>query len=874
MASDYNLIQKGLLPNLPNKSDQLANSYDINNANLNVDSDLLSYGLTGFRPRRYMSSLDLDDVSQLNVYRQFIGDKGTIAAIRLLTNANFGKEAAEYQVYENWGILNGIYGAQDNSRYIDLRLNAANLTNNNSIIEVVDINEQSFADQAIIVNNIFSSSYYVTSKNFLPTRDFVITPKSLPWAGYVNIDDVDVAVFDLENPQSLNPYFDSLEVGSKVWVAAVNQFEWSVYRCSKVNAEIVTAQNNIDGTWIMICNEQHGLLPGEIVIIKQFVDQIDGTYRIFGVPDLYTFTVQLSLAPGEDVATTFNGTGLMLKLQTMRVTQPSNAVNLTYINELAPGASIWVDDNGQGKWQVLTKTDQFKEFTTVIPTVIEPNTDFGVSVGQRQDHLAMLVGRPDFPQDRGTVLNYLEQLASENYLPGATLNLENVVGLGNYGTSVSVGGNLNAVAGAPTSANNVGYAAILSWQEGTRASFYETQILLANDQPGPGKFGQSAVISQDERWVYIGAPDVNAVYVYGKQDVESQSISYTAGQAQQRYSVVGLQFDFDSQLAVYVNNEFQIFSVQWYLDGNDVVFYSAPVAKSTVRIDRQQSVLLDSEWFLNLPVTQTTGLGIGAIFDIQVVRGEFRPRLVNAGRAYSIGETITYKGTIFGGKSPANDCRITVTDASFTGEIIAVSVSGSFIPSGGLPYQFPIDQYLFGITDIDSITVRVNGVMQRPKLDYELVNADSSTPDSAGADNYLLVMVNIPGFGANIVVSAGTHFIFAGKIICPEAGANKFGLSLAIDRDGRSLIVGSPNQTQGNYFEVGASYLYSRNVEKFVVTNTTQTTYTTAAPLIAPTVVRLNGAVLKNSQFYSPSDYTAVVNTVSLSKTLSVGELI
>lgn len=873
LASDYNLIQKGLLPNLPNKSNQLANSYDINNANLNVDSDLLSYGLTGFRPRRYMSSLDLDDVSQVNVYRQFIGDKGTIAAIRLLTNANFGKEAAEYQIYENWGILNGVYGAQDNSRYIDLRLNAANLTNNSSIVEVVDINEISSADQSIVINQIFASSYFITSKNFLPTRDFVITPKSLPWAGYVNIDDIDVAVFDLNNPQNLNPYFDSLQVGSKIWVAAVNQFEWSVYRCSKVEAEIITAQNNIDGTWIMICNEQHGLLPGEIVVIKQFNDQIDGTYRIFSVPDLYTFSVQLALE-NQDTATTFNGTGLMLKLLTMRVAQPSNAVNLSYINELTTGSSIWVDDNGQGQWQVLTKVNQFKESSTIIPTVVEPNTDFGISVGQRQDHLAVLVGRPDFPQDRGTVINYLEQLATEDYIPGSTLNLENVVGLGNYGASVSVGANSFAAAGAPTSANNVGYAAVLAWQLGIRPSFYESQILLANDQPGPGQFGKSLAMSQDERWLYVGAPQVNAVYVYGRQDIETQSVSYTAGQNQNFYSVSSLQFDFDTQLAVYVNEEPQIFTSQWYLDNTNIVFYTAPEPQSIVRIDRQQTTLLDSEWFLNLVATQTTGFGVGAIFDIQIVRGQFRPRLKFAGRTYSVGEVITYKGTIFGGKSPANDCRITVTDVSFIGEILAISVSGSFVPSGGLPYQFPIDQYLFGITGIDSITVRVNGVMQRPKLDYELVNADSSTPDSAAADNYLLVMVSIPGFGADIVVTGGTHFVYSSKIVSPEAGAIQFGSALAIDRDGRTLIVGAPNQQQGNYLEVGASYIYSRNVEKFVVTNSSQNTFTTVAPLLEPTVVKLNGEVLRNSAFYFPADYTAGVNTVSIATTLSVGDLI
>jgi hypothetical protein len=68
IQSDYTKIQLGLLPNLSTKANQLTNSYDINSLNLETDNDLLSYGLIGFRPRQYMASLNLDDVSQVNLY--------------------------------------------------------------------------------------------------------------------------------------------------------------------------------------------------------------------------------------------------------------------------------------------------------------------------------------------------------------------------------------------------------------------------------------------------------------------------------------------------------------------------------------------------------------------------------------------------------------------------------------------------------------------------------------------------------------------------------------------------------------------------------------------------------------------------------------
>ena len=130
VKSNYNLIQQGLLQNLATKADQLANSYDINSANLDSDNDLLSFGLIGYRPRQYFAALNLDDVSQINVYRQFLSTMGTRLAVDLLGQARLNKEIADYTIYENWAILRSTYGANANRSYVDFRLNQSLLTSN------------------------------------------------------------------------------------------------------------------------------------------------------------------------------------------------------------------------------------------------------------------------------------------------------------------------------------------------------------------------------------------------------------------------------------------------------------------------------------------------------------------------------------------------------------------------------------------------------------------------------------------------------------------------------------------------------------------------------------------------------------------------
>ena len=86
LQSNWTRIERGLLPNLANKADQLANTYNIQTANLNSNNDLLAYNLIGFTPRQYMVNLDLDDVTQVNLYQQFIKTKGSLQATDLFTD--------------------------------------------------------------------------------------------------------------------------------------------------------------------------------------------------------------------------------------------------------------------------------------------------------------------------------------------------------------------------------------------------------------------------------------------------------------------------------------------------------------------------------------------------------------------------------------------------------------------------------------------------------------------------------------------------------------------------------------------------------------------------------------------------------------------
>jgi len=122
VKTDYNSINKGLLPNLATKSDQMLQYYNNKTANLESDVDLMAFGLTGFRSRDYLQSLDLDDISQVNIYSDLIENKGTANSLNLFKDVTLNNETVDYSIFENWAIKRALYGASGSRSYIELKL--------------------------------------------------------------------------------------------------------------------------------------------------------------------------------------------------------------------------------------------------------------------------------------------------------------------------------------------------------------------------------------------------------------------------------------------------------------------------------------------------------------------------------------------------------------------------------------------------------------------------------------------------------------------------------------------------------------------------------------------------------------------------------
>jgi len=868
--SDYTQTELGLLPNLANKANQLTNSYDINAANIDTDNDLLSYGLIGFHPRQYMAALNLDSVSQVNVYRQFLGSKGTILSAELFKQANLGKESANYDIYENWAVQRAVYGANANRSFVELRLDRAQLSANPSLVQVVVPQQVSEADETILLSDVWRQSYKLSSTDILPTTTILPTDIGLPTAGYVNLDDADITVFDINDPASLNANIDNIEVGTSVWVAKINDYDWNIYRAQAVPGIIQHVCDNLDNTSRVIFSTQHGLSAGNKLIIKFFDIEVNGVYQVLSVPNLTTVNIAFSFTGDRTVVA---GQGIGFTLQTMRVAQASDILNLSYANNILPGAKVWVDDNGEGLWEVLEKNSVFSDITMLKPVLLDAGEQYGTSIAQAQNRLVLLVGSPRYGFGTGIetgavyvyVKNYGDQYTPVSPLADTDgiLTLD-VAGARGFGNALDFGNQTWAVAGASQSLGagsqpNNGYAAIIfrdpalgqpnvipytTWQLITQPSGYGTLLT------GAGEFGYSVAMSLDERWMYIGAPGLNAVHAYGRVDWELQVIkSFSNGTTTIFNLSSAIQIDNNSQLKVTFNGQVQTVGVDYTisLDFSTITLAAAPGVYAATAI-------VPGTTYTILSIGTTNFTLIGA--ESNTVGVEFVATGVGSGTGTVLEEVLIEFARYNSFQIPYN--------------------AGTFDLSNGID-EVGNNVGLFTADNIYSFSIKVNETLWRPNIDYTFAGTTVTFVSP-------LVLTDI------VVANATGYFKYVDTIDSSSVSGgltagDQFGHSVSCTTDGRQVIIGTPDKTytdpvtSATYVEAGTVYVFDRNVQKFIYgTDTSSTTFPVlgGAP-VAPVSVIVNNQFLINqtdSTLGANSSFTVFGDVITIDTNLQIGDII
>ena len=550
-------IRSGLLPNfstLAVASQSYYDSYAITDTKQQQD---YAHALIGYKPRQYLSDLGLTDTTQIELYKGYVAQKGTRNAVDAFTSANISNLSSSIAMYEEWALRVGEYGALDSNPFVEVALNERAFSGAPSVLQFASAAENNTANGIDIISapQLVKSWGQFTGNIAVNRSDNSNYDNDIPTAGYVNINDVDLQIFDISNYSELNAHIQDMGSGYRIWVARDSQQRWNVYRVSETNNLITQVSNSLNGYITFTCEYPHELATNELFLLRNFSTQFDGFYSVTRVVDAYNVLVKYSGSLA--LLTNQLGSGMLLRLDSMRFRymEDSRVFALSRPkHKWRVGDKIWIDldaatstNNGQtyntptNTWKVYEKTQPWHQ----LQELRKPNATyaadqkFGEVVRITQDSNMVLSGAPGYAGNVGQVLiwqrNYegtydqtriLSPIDPDTQSFGASIE-----------TATDSNGRTRMAVGAPNTVGGYGQVYVYSVAPDDPVFTAPDQILQANVLAD--KFGSSMAYDQTGEWLYVGAPGNNTVYVYGLNrfvprqtqiaNINSQYVLYFSG---------------------------------------------------------------------------------------------------------------------------------------------------------------------------------------------------------------------------------------------------------------------------------------------------------------------------------------------------------
>jgi hypothetical protein len=530
---DATQIQTGLLPNFSTLAVQSQGYYDAYSKIRDEDQLSFSHALIGFKPRQYLADLGLSKTTQIEFYKGFIKQKGSANAVNEMLTATFNNLTSEIKFYEEWAMRVGEYGALTSNPFIEIPLDENAFGVNPSVARLVSESDNNLADGITTFNKSqLYKSYGAYSGNIALNRtSYSSTDNDIPTAGYVNIDDVDLTIFDLANYIDLDNNIADMGSGYLIWTAKDFSQDWNVYRVTETNNSVTQVANSLNGYITFTTNTPHELVAGDIFLVKDFITAFNGFYQVYRVMSLNEVMVTYQGSTANLV--TLPGNGMLFRMDSMRFKYMEDA--RVYGLSSPPNGwkvsdKIWIDDDAEttavqgqpfgtqpnGTWKVYEKQEPWEYQQQLLKSSGSYATDdgYGTSLKMSADGLIVVAGSPQ-SGTTGTVSTFLK-----NY-DGEFLESFSVEPLGantrTFGSAVDLAttaiGSTTLGVGAPTSytGSNVGYVYIYNKTINSN-SFERGQILVGNTGD---LFGTSLAFNQNGEWLYIGAPGTNKMYAYG-----------------------------------------------------------------------------------------------------------------------------------------------------------------------------------------------------------------------------------------------------------------------------------------------------------------------------------------------------------------------
>jgi hypothetical protein len=355
--------EKQLIANFDYRINQMEDYYDVMSDGISEVETALARHAVGYQTREYLQNLAEDPVTQFQLYQGFIREKGTNNALTKVFDKLSRTTTSSLELHEEWAFRVGRYGGVDQLTEVEMMLYKDKFQINPQPILVVDRMESNYRDQ-----------YYRIPKSeftVIPTPfELSINPtsfESAPFktAGYVNTDQPDSVVAQRDDILDLSIL--SIVDNNHVWVTN-DSYTWTVLRYNEVSALRVSAVERTadDAVEVSFLNS-HSISVGDIVGIRNVLNLI-GFFKVVAVATK-TITVEVS-ADAEDPTLVEN---VITSIGVFTVARHAtyDSLNVRVAAMLKTGSKLWIDNNGDNKWEVVEKQKTFALKTPITDSIAE-----------------------------------------------------------------------------------------------------------------------------------------------------------------------------------------------------------------------------------------------------------------------------------------------------------------------------------------------------------------------------------------------------------------------------------------------------------------------------------------------------------------------
>lgn len=391
--------QKDLLPNWNEKSESFRDFYSLDTDNFDAEQQKYAQHLIGFQRRPYWENLGIDELTQYKFYQGMIRDKGTKKPLERFKSPTTVQDTTEYSFYEETAFRVGDYGGYRTEDVYEFLLKDNTHRQQQQIYQFT----QSYVDDTQNIINVSSNNltkrpydlvYPLIQTSSWSSRNTPDDVFEYPMAGYVQPNQVQHYVFD--ETELLNYNVSNVYEGDRFWLANTSTRDWQVYRVSSI-ANNINFYEARDGILQFTTSKPHGLVGGDVIVVRDFDNEIDGIYKINETLDstdnLFKFSVNFN---GVFDSTRQNGN--ILKLTSVRINDIDNLTTISPSNGFDNGDYVFVDNNyqsGTGLWKVYGLNDDsfYKSKSTFFNQITNSNNlYFGSDVATNGS--VMVVGSP------------------------------------------------------------------------------------------------------------------------------------------------------------------------------------------------------------------------------------------------------------------------------------------------------------------------------------------------------------------------------------------------------------------------------------------------------------------------------------------------